>query len=59
LFQQLLPVEVFWAALKQAQVRSPTGSPRSSPKRANSPHAENGQRLASYAEFRIMLISLL
>src|SRR5208337_2532338 len=31
-----------------ASIGSPTGSPRSPPKRANSAHPENGQRLAGY-----------
>ena len=33
-----------------ASTGSPTGSPRSSRKPANSPHPENGQRLAGYAD---------
>src|SRR5260370_35439203 len=33
-----------------ASTGSPTGSPRSLPKRAKSPHPENGQRLAGNAD---------
>jgi hypothetical protein len=33
----------------------PTASPKSSPRRANSAHPENGQRLAGYARFAAVI----